>query len=65
MRTTMSIPTPLSLQNVIVAFRQLARKIMKKNNNLDTLIIYGDASLRLRHLFVLIIIFTNDRLGQL
>nr|WP_305050345.1 hypothetical protein [Elizabethkingia bruuniana] len=63
MRTTMSIPTPLSFAERDRRW-QLARKIMK-NNNLDTLIIYGDRESAAPAPFVLIIILQTIAWGQL
>lgn len=62
MRTTMSIPTPLSFAERDRRW-QLARKIMK-NNNLDTLIIYGDRESAAPAPFCIDHYFTNDRLGS-
>ncbi|SPW27218.1 Uncharacterised protein [Elizabethkingia miricola] len=58
----MSIPAPLSFAERDRRW-QLARKIMK-NNNLDTLIIYGDRESAAPAPFCIDHYFTNDRLGS-
>ena len=62
MRTTMLIPKPLSFAERDRRW-QLARKIMK-DNDLDTLIIYGDRESAAPAPFCIDHYFTNDRLGS-
>ncbi|MCC9073248.1 M24 family metallopeptidase [Flavobacterium sp. F-65] len=62
MRTKLEIPAPLTLKERDRRW-QIARTIMQ-NNNLDTLVIYGDRESAAPAPFCIDHYFTNDRLGS-